>query len=92
VLRAGWSGEAPAVGSRVTVLIRPTQGLEKGEGVSSPLTGRVKDVVFRGEGYAVVLAVGGLEMHFTLPDAPTVGDEVTLWLNPDSALCLGGAE
>ena len=92
VLMAGCSGELPAVGSRVTVLIRPTQSLEKGDGVSSPLTGRVKDVVFRGEGYAVVLAVGEMEMHFTLPDAPVVGDVITLWLNPDSVLVLGGAE
>ena len=63
---------AQAVGKPVTLLLRPqAEAVQSGE----TLTGRVSDVVFRGQDYRVELENG---MYFHLPSAPRVGQTLRL--------------
>ncbi len=58
-------------GQRISLLIRPqAEVLDSGE-----ITGRVADVVFRGEGFRVELENG---WYFHVPSAPSIGEQVRL--------------
>ena len=64
-----------------------------GGGVENCLKVRVKDSIFRGEGYRVDVLTGcGKEFRLLLDRPLSSGDEVTLYVQPDCILCLPGAE
>lgn len=75
---------------QVNLLLRPT-GVRLGykpEGVNQ-LSGRVADVVFRGEDYRVTLVIGeGLQVTFQVENPPAVGDVVHYELDAGSIRCL----
>jgi ABC-type Fe3+/spermidine/putrescine transport system ATPase subunit len=77
----------PAAGQPATLLLRPTAVRMSPPG--SPIQGRIVDVLFQGEEYRVELeCAGGIRLRFSLPQAPSVGDALTLYA-PDGAMdCL----
>lgn len=75
------------VGRPVSLLIRPDGARPRPPG--SLIRGRVVDALFQGEAYRVELeCAGGIQLHFTLPQAPAVGTELSLYLPPDALDCL----
>jgi ABC-type Fe3+/spermidine/putrescine transport system ATPase subunit len=75
-------------GDKVSLLIRPT-GVQKAatDSASQPgfLSGLVADVIFHQDRFKVVLAD---HMYFYLPDAPEIGQAITLQLSPEELQCL----
>lgn len=81
------------VGEMVTFFLRPGAARLTGDSpAENLLTGRIEDIIFRGEQIRVVLRMnGGLELHFDFPadsTLPKIGQELVLDLLPAGVLCL----
>jgi ABC-type Fe3+/spermidine/putrescine transport system ATPase subunit len=75
-------------GDKVSLLVRPTGvQLVTGAGAGRPglLSGVVADVIFHQERFKVVLAN---HLYFYLPEAPRIGQQITLQLSPVGLQCL----
>jgi len=81
-------GYAHSAGDKVILLVRPS-GVQKATGVSAGkpdlLTGVVVDVIFHQERFKIVLAD---HLYFYLPEAPEIGEQITLQLPPGGLECL----
>jgi len=81
-------GHAHRAGDKVSLLVRP-YGVQKANGVSAGkpdlLTGVVADVIFHQERFKIILAD---HLYFYLPDAPEIGEQITLQLSPGGLQCL----
>ncbi|MDT8898520.1 ABC transporter ATP-binding protein [Thermanaerothrix sp. 4228-RoL] len=78
-------------GQRVTALVRPNAArrVEPGQAGPNHVEGTVEDVVFRGEGYRMILRCrDGVRLSFTLPQPVQPGTSLTLSLDPDGILPL----
>jgi len=75
-------------GDKISLLIRPT-GVQKvlgaGIGMRGLLNGVVADVIFHQDRFKVVLAN---HLYFYLPEAPKIGQEISLQLAPTALQCL----
>ncbi len=78
-------------GDKVSLLVRPI-GVQEATGTSSislekgnMVSGVVTDVVFHQERFKVSLAN---HMYFYLPDAPRIGEKITLQISPAGLQCL----
>jgi spermidine/putrescine transport system ATP-binding protein len=81
-------GHAHHSGDRVSVLVRPgAVRMAAGSHLGQPdlLTGIVADVIFHQDRFKVVLAD---HLYFYLPEAPQIGEEITLQLSPGGLQCL----
>lgn len=70
-------------GDHVTILIRPeAASLEPGDGIT--IEGELVVALFRGRFYQLTIATGDEQLTFELPlaEAPPLGSQLTLWLNP----------
>lgn len=76
------------VGDLLTLLLRPWGARLDEQGTENVLTGRVEDVVFRGEGYRMILQCDGGKFQFYLASPLTVGETIKLHVPPESVLCL----
>jgi spermidine/putrescine transport system ATP-binding protein len=80
-----------AIGSKVTILLKPGGAMvaPMDRRVENCLRVRVEDVIFRGEGFRCDVACG-VEPHFRfIMDRPLkTGEEVDLFLPPESILCM----
>lgn len=77
------------VGDLLTLLLRPWGArLRDEQKTENVLTGKVEDIVFRGEGYRVVLQCGGMKFQFYLANSPGVGATVSLYVPPECVFCL----
>ena len=81
-------GHAHQAGDKVSVLLRPG-GVQKASvdhsGKPDLLTGVVVDVIFHQDRFKVVLAD---HLYFYLPEAPQIGQAITLQLSPGGLQCL----
>jgi spermidine/putrescine transport system ATP-binding protein len=91
----GVPGHSSAVGSQVTLLIRPTGArvIENGNpGDNHPLntvSGSVEDVLFQGDKFRIGLRSGqAIRLEFYLAEALTPGQNVTLAVEPGGMVCL----
>jgi spermidine/putrescine transport system ATP-binding protein len=81
----------PMVGSRVTLLLKPTLQQCPDEAVENVLTGMVEDVIFRGEWHEVKLRIGNTyPLTWNSNDAPVIGNQVEIRFNRGSILYLRG--
>jgi len=78
------------IGDMITLLLRPSgASLEEGSPVVNRIEGIVEDVVFRGEGFRCDLRCGsGLGLRFYLDRNLVLGNKLSLFLSPESILCL----
>jgi spermidine/putrescine transport system ATP-binding protein len=77
-------------GQQVTLLLRPTgvQVASRSDGLNL-LSGKVLDVVFRGEDYRVTLVIGDdVQVSFQVENPPAVGDVVQYEVDAGSIRCL----
>ncbi len=92
VLTAACSTDQPALGEYMTLLLRANCASLDLDGPNS-IRGRVEDVLFRGEQIRMAVQANGVpELHFDFPaetSLPSVGQEVSLQLDPGGVLCLG---
>ncbi len=84
-------GHAHHTGDKVNLLVRPI-GVQKAAGTSSSslekgnmVSGVVTDVVFHQERFKVTLAN---HLYFYLPEAPRIGEQITLQISPAGLQCL----
>jgi len=82
------------VGSEQIVLFHPwNASLANANQTHNQITGTVEDVVFRLEGYQLDLRVRpDLVFQFFIDDAVQTGQQATLYIPPDSVLCLAGGD
>ncbi|WP_322807066.1 TOBE domain-containing protein, partial [Thermanaerothrix sp.] len=79
------------VGQRVTALVRPNAArrLEPGQAAANRIQGVVEDLLFRGEGYRLVLrAQDGVRLSFNVDEPLPLGANVTFSLDAAGILIL----
>jgi ABC-type Fe3+/spermidine/putrescine transport system ATPase subunit len=89
------SSENRKMGEAVAALFRPGGAslADDTDSAGNCLSGRVKDVVFRGEDYHVELACAGDALfRFNLLQPPAAGQAVSLRLSPSAVVCLPGGQ
>ena len=83
---------SPAVGSQITLLIRPTGARLDVENTRPPfnqIRGSVEDVLFQGDKFRIGLRFSAaILMQFYLAQALTPGQTVVLAVEPESIVCL----
>jgi spermidine/putrescine transport system ATP-binding protein len=89
-LQAACPEEAPAKGSEVTLLLRPSGARTDPEnGQDIELHGQVEDVIYRMEGYRVsIRAASDRLLQFYLDEPVQIGQQITLYLPLESIYCL----
>lgn len=83
-----------SVKEALRLLLRPNGvHLAPATGGINCITGRVEDVFFRGEDYRLELACSAdVHLSFTVPFAVSIGETLTLQVEPEGVLCLAGAD
>ncbi len=81
--------EGLQIGDRLAILLRPWGASVQTEpGTENVLSGKVVDVVFRGEGYRLVLQCGEVKFQFYCEKPLGVGEMIRLYIPPESVICL----
>lgn len=90
MIEASCDREAPQVGQKTTLLLRPTQAHRNGEEYSNKITGEVFDQIFQGETYRITLTVNSEipSFNISLPEPVEVGEKLTVGFKPFDVLCL----
>jgi len=72
------------IGEKLIVLIRPEAASLQPQPGAISVDGRLVSSLFRGRYYQITLAILGQHLIFEMPSSelPSVGSQITLWLNP----------
>jgi spermidine/putrescine transport system ATP-binding protein len=89
-MRAESFQDLPASGEPITLLLRPSGArMTPSDGKDNVLRGQVEDVIYRMEGYRVMVRFNPeILLQFYLDEAVQIGQDLTLHVPPEAVYCL----